>query len=234
MAKRNIRIHALVFWELPVAVVPAFSQVKGETTLGGPDTREVGYSPHGKLFGDWAGARSRLEEKGVAFDLQYVSDFLWIVDGQRKIRLAVFDRIRGTVDIDFSPHWHRNGLYFHATALWRTGAILGNYLGLLTSPSGLSSGNAFRLDSWWFEKRVRDERIAMRIGQFAGQDFYGVAHYGPSFIFEPMGYALGNLETTFETFDPPSTPAMELRVVPIRHVYVKSMMAGDRCLRLCS
>jgi len=44
-----------------------------------------------------------------------------------------------------------------------------------------------------------------------------------------MGYALGNLETTFETFDPPSTPAMELRVVPIRHLYVKSMvMAGDR------
>jgi porin len=37
-----------------------------------------------------------------------------------------------------------------------------------------------------------------------------------------MGYALGNLFTTLESFDPPSTPAMEVRVVPIH--YVKSMV----------
>src|SRR5258706_15732514 len=43
-----------------------------------------------------------------------------------------------------------------------------------------------------------------------------------------MGYALGNLFNTFESFDPPSTPAMESRVVPIDNIYVKSMvLAGD-------
>src|SRR5258708_8823470 len=43
-----------------------------------------------------------------------------------------------------------------------------------------------------------------------------------------MGYALGNLFNTFESFDPPSTPAMEIRVVPIDNIYVKSMvLAGD-------
>jgi len=71
--------------------------------------------------------------------------------------------------------------------------------------------------------------VTARIGQFAGQDFYGAQHYATSFIFEPMGYALGNLFTTIEVFDPPSTPAMEVRVVPIHHFYVKSMvLAGDR------
>src|SRR5260370_26486242 len=44
-----------------------------------------------------------------------------------------------------------------------------------------------------------------------------------------MGYALGNLFTTFEVFDPPSTPAMEVRVVPKHNLYVKSMvLAGVR------
>src|SRR5262249_55743523 len=63
---------------------------------------------------------------------------------------------------------------------------------------------------------------------FAGQDFYGAQHYAASFIFEPMGYALGNLFTTVEVFDPPSTSAMEVRVVPFRNIYVKSMvLAGD-------
>jgi carbohydrate-selective porin OprB len=44
-----------------------------------------------------------------------------------------------------------------------------------------------------------------------------------------MGYALGNLFTTLESFDPPSTPAMEIRVVPVHDFYVKSMaMAAVR------
>src|SRR6266576_776760 len=60
-----------------------------------------------------------------------------------------------------------------------------------------------------------DERPT-RVGQFVGQDFYGAQHYAASFIFEPMGYALGNLFTTLEVFDPPSTPAMEIRVAPIQ------------------
>jgi hypothetical protein len=42
-----------------------------------------------------------------------------------------------------------------------------------------------------------------------------------------MGYALGNLFTTFESFDPPSTPAMEVRVVPIHYLYVKSMVEAE-------
>src|SRR5258707_8825220 len=39
-----------------------------------------------------------------------------------------------------------------------------------------------------------------------------------------MGYALGNLFTTLESFDPPSTPAMEIRVLPLHNLYVKSMV----------
>jgi carbohydrate-selective porin OprB len=130
------------------------------------------------------------------------------------------------VDIDLGTLVGQHGLYFHATALWQGGGNLGTYLGLLTSPSGMSSANTCRLDSWWIEKRWLDERITARVGQFAGQDFYGAQHYAASFIFEPMGYALGNLFTTLESFDPPSTPAMEVRVVPIHSLYVKSMVAA--------
>jgi carbohydrate-selective porin OprB len=42
-----------------------------------------------------------------------------------------------------------------------------------------------------------------------------------------MGYALGNLFTDFESFDPPSTPAVEVRLVPIDHLYVKSMVIAE-------
>ena len=50
-----------------------------------------------------------------------------------------------------------------------------------------------------------------------------------SSLLSAMGYALGNLFTDFESFDPPSTPAFELRIVLIHNVYVKSMVdAEDR------
>ena len=212
---------------LCVLVQTARSQTMQEGTLSGPDSHETGQGPHGHLFGDWDGERSRLLEHGVAFDLQYVSDSLWNIKSEQPERFASWNRFRGTIDINFGELSHEGGLYFHATALWQGGRNLGTYLGLLSNPSGMSSENTFRLDSWWIEKRWLNERVTARVGQFAGQDFYGAQYDAASFIFEPIGYALGNLSTTNESFDPPSTPALEVRVVPVRHVYVKSMvMAG--------
>src|SRR6266849_3895595 len=217
----------VVWTALCIFAARAYSQDAQDETLSGPDRHETGQGPHGHLLGDWGGQRSRLLERGVRFDLQYISDTLWNIKSDKKERSAMWNRIRGTVDIDFGALIEQPGLYFHATALWQGGGNLGTYLGLLTSPSGMSSANTFRLDSWWLEKRWLNERFTVRVGQFAGQDFYGAQHYAASFIFEPMGYALGNLFTDLESFDPPSTPAMEIRVAPIQHLYVKSMVEAE-------
>ena len=223
---RRLRLLFFLCCGFCLSAVPGLSQTTQEEPLPGPDSHETGQGPHGHLFGDWGGARSRLQEHGVKFDFQYVSDSLWNIKSEQKERFASWNRFRGTVDIDLGELIGQLGWYFHATALWQGGGNLGAYLGLLTSPSGMSSENTCRLDSWWIEKRWLDERITARVGQFAGQDFYGAQHYAASFIFEPMGYALGNLFTTLESFDPPSTPAMEIRVVPIHNFYVKSMVAA--------
>jgi carbohydrate-selective porin OprB len=223
------KLVCVMFAALCLFVTRAYSQTTQQEPVPGPDSHETGQGPHGHLFGDWDGERTRLLERGVSFDFQYVSDSLWNIKSVQPERFASWNRFRGTVDIDFGKLVGERELYFHATALWQGGGNLGTYLGLLTSPSGMSSGNTCRLDSWWIEKRWLDERITARVGQFAGQDFYGAQHDAASFIFEPMGYALGNLSTDNEVFDPPSTPAMEVRVAPIHNFYVKSMvLAGVR------
>jgi len=214
-----------VWAALSVFAARAYPQI-GET-LSGPDSHETGQGPHGHLLGDWGGVRPYLFDRGVNFDLQYISDSLSNVKSERNDRFVSWNRVRGTVDIDLGTLAGQSGWYFHATALWQDGGNLGKDLGLLTSPSGMSSTRTLRLDSWWLEKRWLDERLAARLGQFAGQDFYGAQHYASSFIFEPMGYALGNLFTDFESFDPPSTPAAEVRVVPLEYLYVKSMVIAE-------
>jgi carbohydrate-selective porin OprB len=210
-----------------ILAASTWAQTTQEKTLSGPDSHETSQGVHEHLFGDWGGIRSRLQERGINFDLHYISDSLWNIKSVQPERLATWNRVRGTVDIDFGALVQQPGLYFHATALWQAGGNLGTYLGLLTSPSELSGASTFRLDSWWLEKRWLNERVTARVGQFAGQDSYGAQYYSASFIFEPLGYALGNLSNTFESFDPPSTPAIEVRVAPMRNLYVKSMVEAE-------
>ena len=227
MRKVFVKFACVISVALSILAANAASQVAQEETLSGPDSHETGQGPHGHLLGDWDGERSRLSERGVNFDFQYISDSLSNIKSQQPTRFASWNRFRGTIDIDLGALIHQPGWYFHATALWQGGGNLGSYLGLLASPSGLSSANTFRLDSWWLEKRWLNERLTARIGQFAGQDFYGAQHDGTSFIFEPLGYALDNLSTTYESFDPPSTPAAEVRVAPTHYLYVKSMVEAE-------
>ena len=228
MLTRKISVCAVLFasiqWMTPHSPAQEIPEMPG-----GPDRHELTVQAQSHLLGDWGGLRSELQERGVTFDLQYVGDHLWNIESEKKLRLASWNRFRGTVDLnlDTLTHWHETT--FHATAVWQTGDNLGQYLGLLADPSGMASANTFRLDSWWIEKRFWDGRVEMRAGQFAAQDFYGAQHYAASFIFEPIGYALGNLGTTYESYDPPSTPAAELRVAPLKYLYVKSMVfAADR------
>jgi porin len=224
MREVAVKFACVIWVALGILVANAASQ---DETLSGPDSHETGEGPHGHLFGDWDGGRSRLVERGINFDFQYISDSLSNIKSQQPQRFASWNRFRGTVDIDLGALINEPGLYFHATALWQGGGNLGSDLGLLASPSGLSSANTFRLDSWWLEKRWLNARLTARVGQFAGQDFYGAQHDATSFIFEPMGYALDNLSTTYESFDPPSTPAAEVRVVPAQYLYVKSMVEAE-------
>jgi len=154
MYGRRLRFLFLLWCGLYAFALPAHSQSAQEEPLPGPDSHETGQGPHGHLFGDWGGERTRLQERGVNFDFQYVSDSLWNLKSEQQERFASWNRFRGTVDIDFGALTGEQGLYFHATALWQGGGKLVTYLGLLTSPSGMSSANTCRLDSWWIEPLV--------------------------------------------------------------------------------
>jgi carbohydrate-selective porin OprB len=89
------------------------------------------------LLGDWGGMRTRLAERGVRFDFQYVSDTLWGFKSQQT-PFAFWNRFRATVDIDFG---RLDGWYLHATGLAQGGGNLGLDLGLLT---GVPTKNSIR------------------------------------------------------------------------------------------
>jgi porin len=178
------------------------------------------------MTGDWGGTRTKLENMGIKFTILSVNDAL--VD--TKSDFANWSRVRGTMDVDFGQLELVPGLKFHITALWQAGGNLGGYIGSIANPSSLVSADTTRLDSWWFEQALLNNKLVLRAGQFAGLDFYGIQDNGASYILEPLGYAIGNLfPADYESFDPAGVPAAEVRVIPSKHFYWKSaIFAGNR------
>ena len=182
------------------------------------------------LFGDWGGERSALEEKGVKFDFFYITDMQANPSGGIQQTYAGWERIRGTIDINFDKMIQWQGLSFHATGLWQSGANLGGKIGTLANPSDLVSQHSTRLDSFWVQQLFLHNKVRIRAGQLAGLDFYGNQEYGGTWLIEPLGYAFGNLfSSVFESFNPAGTPGAEIYFAPTSHFYVKSaVMAGNR------
>jgi porin len=175
------------------ALVGCFSVLGQAQALNDPD-----------MFGDWHGERTRLANLGLTFNFVSVNDFLVNQRGGD----ANWSRVRLTADFDFGKAELLQGLTFHITGLWQGGGNMGAYIGSSANPSSLVSANTARLDSWWFEQALLNNKLYVRLGQFAGLDFYGVQADGGSYILEPLGYAIGNLfPADYESFDPAGTPA---------------------------
>jgi porin len=178
------------------------------------------------MLGDWAGERTRLASRGVVLDVFYVNDFFADAGGA----LGNWSRLRGTLDIDFGKANMVRGLKFHIAAMWQAGGNIASYLNTIANPSSNASFNLTRLDSWWFEQAFANDKVFLRVGQFAGFDSYGVQQDGETYLNEPMGYALGNLfAADYEPFAPAATPAAEVRYVPSKYFYAKSaIFSGNR------
>ncbi len=205
-------------------LIGCFSLLSHAQALDGPDAEPWPNSPY--LFGDWGGERTRLANLGLTVDFISVNDFLVDQRGGD----ANWSRVRGTADFDFGKADLVPGLTFHITGLWQAGGNMGAYIGSSANPSSLVSANTARLDSWWFEQALLNNKLYVRLGQFAGLDFYGIQTDGASYILEPLGYAIGNLfPADYESFDPAGTPAAEIRIVPSRHFYWKgAIFSGNR------
>ena len=183
------------------------------------------------LLGDWGGTRTKLaEEKGVTFDFFYVADFLATPSAAVKTGAAGWNRVRGTMDIDFGKLAGWKGLTFHVTGLWQGGPNLGaDYLGSISNPSGLVSARTEILDSYWLQYAMLDDKVEFKFGQFASMDEYGLQPYGGSFLIEPIDYGFGNRFNDYASFDPASGPGVSLKVKPASWMYFKAAYtSGNR------
>jgi len=205
---------------------PANPEVPAATPSATPESGNVWKRKY--LFGDWGGVRTRLEEKGISFDAYYIADTLDDPYGATE-DLALWGRIRASMDVDFSKFTSDKGLTFHATGLWQYGTDLSKqYTFTAVDSSSLPSAHTLRLDSYFIQQYLLRHKLAIRTGQIAAYDSYGDDEYGASFINLALGYAHSNLNSAaYLSFNPAGVPAFELKVLPADHFYVKGMVLSE-------
>jgi len=162
----------------------------------------------------------------------YSADFIGTVHTPRSVNGGNgWERTRGNLLIDFGKFTPLKGLSFFATGPWQGGVNVGGQtLGSIANPSSLASKQTARLDAFWFEQALFDNRLFLKLGQWGAQDNYGGQQNLEEHLLEPLGFAFGNeFSAVFSPFDPAGVPAAEVRVWPTHNFNFRTaIFSGNR------
>lgn len=127
------------------------------------------------LLGDWNGARTRLDERGISFQIGYVSEFAHnLSGGEREITRHADQWTFGTT-LDLGKLWGWDGATFNAIMTHRSGDNLGADAGignnqLLQEVYG--RGQTWHLTAFALEQTFLDDRLSWKVGRLTvGADF---------------------------------------------------------------
>lgn len=108
--------------------------------------------------GDWFGARNSLEDKGLTFGGGWKANLFGVVDGGKQQHGAFDEQILFSLKIDFEKLAGIPGLSAQASAWYRDGRSVNNYVGASAAfnPSALQVGTGWRLLPVYLQWESRD------------------------------------------------------------------------------
>jgi porin len=179
---------------------------------------------HQSYMFNWGKERSAWAEQGFSFNFHYVTDALGDPNAPKGDveRFSNWERLRGTVNVDFGKFSGLKGLSFMATGLWQNGVNVGAEIGTIANPSGIVSSHQFRLDSINLTQKFAHDKVQLTAGIMAAQDYYGLQTYIGSFISEPLFYNFGNMFNARTSYDPESGPGVNLKIIPEKHFFLQT------------
>jgi len=155
------------------------------------------------LTGDWFGARTEMADEGVSFEFTNILDYYDDVSGALSGGSTVFNRFRGTMNIDLEQ---LVGLENAKVSIGGVSQFGNNYnrsrFGVLTNPSSIEGVDTTRLAQIWFEQTLFDNLLTYRIGKVDGVGNFGAQPYGGTFMNDELVYIPNLLFAAGLPFDP--------------------------------
>jgi porin len=169
------------------AAIPAHQEGAGPGSPDWPPNLESCYAT-----GDWNGARTRLEDRGLSLGLTYTGELFWNLRGG--IQTSDGPVYEGLLDVyvEFSTE---------AAGLWKGGSLFflfqnkhgeeisTEYVGAFQLVTDMEAPNFTQISQLWYRQSILDDRVWMKVGkQDANDDFAGLA-YGLEFINPSVGFS---------------------------------------------
>lgn len=130
--------------------------------------------------GDWGGARTELENKGITFALNYTGDFLSNRSGGLSQNSALASGTYGSVTFDFEKLSGISGLSLFVAGAYQSGNDLsGDSIGNAFGVAQIFNGDGGRLAQVYLLKTFAQDTYELAFGQLAaGDDFATVDSFG--------------------------------------------------------
>jgi porin len=193
--------------------LPGTPETREQQPLGPQDSEtEGGIWQRDRLLGNLGGLRTRLEDAGFTFSLQETSEVLGNVSGGLKTGAVYEGATLMGLEVDTEKAFGLPGGTFKASAYQIHGRGLSvNNIGNLNTVSNIEATRATRLYELWYEQKLLDDKVSVRIGQQAADAEFQVSQYGGLFINASFGWP------TLAAVDLPSGgPAYPLAALGVR------------------
>lgn len=169
-------------WRLTLcsALMAAFVGLAAGTAVADDEGGKIKLMDRDHLFGDWGGARTTLENHGLAYDLTYTSEYLHNVDGGidegGKYRADLSLTIE--LDTEAAGLWE-NGQFFAHLQYQHGDSITEDYVGDFQVLSNIDADDFFQLSEIWYKHTFLDGALWLKVGkQETNEDFAFVEHGG--------------------------------------------------------
>ena len=219
--------------EEPVAPVVPSPAPAGSRTLAETPFRLV--LPHGHLFGDWAGARPWLEERGITPTLTFVMDALGNPTGGLQQGFRQASNLGVDLRFDLQKLFGLAGGSFEISFSERFGSSLSKEdIGNVFTVQQVFGGQTYRLVDVAYQQQLLDDRVEFRVGRIAAGDDFLVSPY--NYVFVQNGFDGNPVGIFFNapgmTAYPNATWGGLVKVRPTERMYVMGgLYNGDVSIR---
>ncbi|MCB4769633.1 carbohydrate porin [Ancylobacter sp. Lp-2] len=141
------------------------------------------------LTGDWGGARTALENKGVTITLTQTSDFLANPSGGIRQGSAYDGLFQPEIDIDLEKLIGWKGGNVHVAAYGVQGHGLSQYdIGNLLTVTSVEAPNGWYLGELWFQQSLLSDALAIKVGRILADQNFVISETAGVFVNSTFGF----------------------------------------------
>lgn len=173
------------------------------------------------LLGDWGGARSWLEQRGVEMELIATHDYVANVDGGLRRTSGVLGNIdlTATIDTEKAGLWNSGTMFFYA--LGNYGRNPTEFVGDLQATNNIEAYDTAKLYEGWYEHQWLDGRVSFLGGLHDLNSEFNTLEYAGALINSSFGIEIDISQVGPSIFNTTALGS-RLRLKPTESSYIQS------------